>query len=620
MHSAVALLSLSALTIAVDGFTRHDGPDPLWHWQVLDSRIRDGKLEARFGPALEIRGTLSTVTDAGHVCGWFDGKSALILENGIAAAATRLPKEHLTIATWASIETPRQFGGLFSLFQDNGNAEAGVVLGYDESVFTIGLASEGANDGDGKMTYLRGKTRYEAGRIYHVAATYDGKTMRLYVNGVLDAASEEQSGAVFWPKSAALAVGAYHDRNEHFPHHGRIRDLAVYDLAASDKWVAHEFEHGKELAASPAVVHYPDELGFVVAPYQQWVTESSVTVMWETSRPATSVLMFGRNESNLAPVTVAGNRLLHTVRVDDLEPLTAYFFRVESSDDRRQALASPLLTTRTAPKPGDDTPIAFVVIGDTQDQPVVAKRIAKFAFGMRPDFAVIAGDLVGTGPNKSHWTEQFFPSMQMLIERVAFFPVLGNHEQDAHFYYDYVALPEPEYYYTFRYGTTQFFMLDSNREVAPGSEQYEWLDKELGKSSARWKFVVYHHPSYSSDDDDYGDMWKGPSTHGDVRVRQLTPLYDRHGVDIVWNGHIHSYERTWPLRGNRAVESNGTIYIVTGGGGGRPERAGPIRPYFQNNVREGHHFCFVAIHGDTLEFKAFDFDNDLYDVTTIRKQ
>jgi hypothetical protein len=79
--------------------------------------------------------------------------------------------------------------------------------------------------------------------------------------------------------------------------------------------------------------------------------------------------------------------------------------------------------------------------------------------------------------------------------------------------------------------------------------------------------VVYHHPSYSSDEDDYGDMWKGPSTHGDVRVRQLTPLYDRHGVDVVWNGHIHSYERTSPLRTNRAVETNGTICGVTGGGG-----------------------------------------------------
>lgn len=596
----------------------HDGPDPVWHWQLTKARLEGDRLQARFGPALRVDGQPRVVADQHGETMYFDGKSALLAAPGLEALTKALPRAHLTISTWAAIETPTRWGGLFSLFQDNGNAERGVVLGYDDLHFTFGLASTGADDGDGKMTYLSGQTQYEVGRLYHLVATFDGKQMRLYVNGQLDGSSDAQSGQVLWPEQATMALGAYRDRDEDHRLHGRIRDLAVYDLAAEPKWVAHEFEHGAALAALPAVRHFPEALEFVVSPYQQFTTTDGVTLMWETSRPASSVVQFGEDSAHLRPVRGPDGVLIHEVRIDGLSPRTPYFWKVESQDDKGQRVESPLLSTRTACSA--DEAYAFVVIGDTQDQPAVAGRIATHAWGMRPDFAVIAGDLVGKGADKTHWTRAFFPSLQPLIERVAFFPVLGNHDEDARHYYDYVSVPAPEFHYTFHYGNAQFFMLDSNREVGPGSPQFAWLEAQLAESQATWKFVVYHHPSYSSDENDYGDMWKGRSTHGDLRVRQLVPLYDRYGVDIVWNGHIHSYERTWPLRADRVVADGGTTYIVTGGGGGGLEAPGPIRPFFQNNVRQGHHYCFVAVHDRRLEFKAFDLENRLYDVLSIEKR
>ena len=162
-------------------------------------------------------------------------------------------------------------------------------------------------------------------------------------------------------------------------------------------------------------------------------------------------------------------------------------------------------------------------------------------------------------------------------------------------------------------------MVDSNRNVGPGSEQYVWLKKRLASSKAKWKFVSYHHPSYTSDENDYGDMWSGPSTHGDLRIRALMPLFDQYGVDIVWNGHIHSYERTWPLKGGKVVETGGTIYMITGGGGGGLETPGPVRAWFQTNVRGGPHWCYIAVNGGTLELKAFDLEGRLFDVLTLRK-
>ena len=141
--------------------------------------------------------------------------------------------------------------------------------------------------------------------------------------------------------------------------------------------------------------------------------------------------------------------------------------------------------------------------------------------------------------------------MEPLISRVAMFPVLGNHEQNARNYYNYMSLPDPEYFYKFTYGNADFFMIDTNQRVDLQSKQYQWLDEQLTASKATWKFVCHHHPPYSSDENDYGDLWKtNRSSRGDVRARVLVPLYEEHNVDVVWNGHIHSYERTWPIRNN----------------------------------------------------------------------
>ena len=163
-------------------------------------------------------------------------------------------------------------------------------------------------------------------------------------------------------------------------------------------------------------------------------------------------------------------------------------------------------------------------------------------------------------------------------------------------------------------------MIYTNRKVGPGTEQYTWLEKQLQDSSAKWKFVCHHHPPYSSDENDYGDLWKSNrSTRGDLRARQLVPLYEKYGVDIVWNGHIHSYERTWRIRKGKAVQNAAPFYMITGGGGGGLETPGPFRPFFQNNVRRGHHYVMVYINDGILEIKSFALDGKLFDTATINK-
>ena len=122
----------------------------------------------------------------------------------------------------------QEWGGILGVIQDNGGAEKGWVLGYNEHHFTFALASDGADDGDGLMTYLAGKTRYDEGRFYHVCATYDGAVMRLYVNGKLDGESKAQSGTILYPDHAPLVLGGYVDDDEDHKFHGRLRRHVIY--------------------------------------------------------------------------------------------------------------------------------------------------------------------------------------------------------------------------------------------------------------------------------------------------------------------------------------------------------------------------------------------------------
>lgn len=611
------LMGLPAILLGATSSKAHDGPDPVAHWQFVPEAIKNNTLSARLGPQANLIGDPQCLADQHGYSMLFDGRrTECVVTEDINSLRSLLPQKAITVAAWVSIDQPEEYGGIVSCVQDNGDAEQGWVLGYNKQVFTLALASKGADDGNGKITYLPGKTSYQPGKLYHVVGVYDGSTMQLYVNGQLEAESKDQSGEIIYPEKTSFVLGAYKDRNEHYLMKGRLRDVAIYGLAAKSEWVSHQFKHDQQLT-SLVFEPKPGDLRFVVEPYLQYGTQSGMTVAWQSSDNSQATVYWGEDDRLSNNIVVSKEGLFGEVRIENLEPNTQYFYlvRLEKGEQR---VESELLTFQTAVPQGN--PVSFAVISDTQDNLPVAKQLSELAWAQRPHFVLHSGDLVGRGKLDSDWIEEFFPAMMPLISRVPLFPVLGNHEDDARNYYNYMSLPDPEYYYSFSYGDAEFFMIDSNRNVGPGSEQYVWLEQQLSQSKAIWKFVCHHHPPYSSDENDYGDLWKtNQSTRGDLRIRQLSPLYEKHGVDIVWTGHIHSYERTWPIRENTAVEVGGTIYMITGGGGGSLETPGPYRPFFQNNVRRGHHYMMVHINGRTLEMKAFSLDDKLFDYTKLTK-
>lgn len=375
-----------------------------------------------------------------------------------------------------------------------------------------------------------------------------------------------------------------------------------------------------------ANAHKVDSL--LVKPYLQYVTQNNITILWETTSEGSSIVEYGEalfdaKEPNLSKSEkLEGNRLLHEVRLKNLKPATKYLYRTRTKlKDSREELVSEVYTFSTAVN--DNDAFYFAFIGDTQENPQTPwawARIAEQIFGKRPNFIVHAGDIVDNGNEKFHWTERFFKKGQKTMSRYPMFTALGNHENDSHFYYDYMANPEPEYYYTINYGNAQFFFIDTNRDVSEGSEQYLWLEGALANSKAKWKFVVHHHPPYSTEENDHGDSWIGKS-HKGTHARNLVPLYETYGVDFCLFGHTHVYERTWPIFKDAVNIKRGVIYINSGGAGGGLEDFDPVRSWFTRELqRKTHHYCTFAIFDDYLSFNAIDTDNNIFDSFQLTKQ
>lgn len=216
-------------------------------------------------------------------------------------------------------------------------------------------------------------------------------------------------------------------------------------------------------------------------------------------------------------------------------------------------------TSRPAgkPLPHEAGSWSFAVVSDTGSGTGDMARIAEDIDRAQPSFIVHGGDLVQTKGNESEWKEKWDPPQYFgnLMKDYDVYPVIGNHEMLGKGELDpfFTRFPELDgmHWYTHSQKGIDFFMLDSNMSLKPGSEQYQWLDKALGAAKGRAQVVVLHHP-----------LLRGSASSGSSeRWDQIGDLMQKHDVEMVLAAHQHGYERSKPL--NRA----GTVQVTTGSGG-----------------------------------------------------
>jgi predicted phosphodiesterase len=601
---AAALLGRSVTSAGQDA-------GPIGHWLFDPGKVRGQEVADQAGklPAKLIGAPAFLKGDPTVAIHLRKPSERVVIDPRCPSDAPYLSRQDLSVSAWVRLDARERWGGILGVLQHNGNFQRGFLLGYESYQFSFALATSKT----GKLTYLRSSTEYELGRWYHVAATYNGKQMKLYVNGREEATSAAQSGPIAYAPVAPFVIGRYQDDNEDYPLQGAVKEVRLYGRPLRATEIAAHFEAERALSAVPSI----SPLAFEVAPYLQFATTDSMTILWETSAPADSVIEFGPNVLRTQKLARPERSGMHSVTLASLQPQTQYVYRVHSTDDRGQSVHTEWRSFLTAVP--TDAPYSFAIVGDTQNNPRMTAQIARLMWERRPHFVMHCGDVVDEGPEKHRWVDELFRPCATLFAQVPVFPTIGNHERNHANYYKYFHVPEPKYYYRYRYGNADFFSIDSNRPLVPGSEQYTWLDRELAKSDARWKFVYHHHPAWSSDNDDYGDTSKGPGRAGDVNVRNLIALYEKHHVDIVFNGHIHLYERSRPVRAGKVDRKNGILYITSGGGGGALDNVGPVPQWFKAQVLVDFHYCYVTIDGGHLEFRAFDHRNMLFDSFDLDK-
>lgn len=256
--------------------------------------------------------------------------------------------------------------------------------------------------------------------------------------------------------------------------------------------------------------------------------------------------------------------------------------------------------------------VRFAVIGDAGrgdlPQYEVSRRMQAYRRVFPFDFVVMAGDNVYDGGTPDDYRLKFeLPYKPLLDDGVKFYAAIGNHDDPNQPYYAPFHM-EGQRYYTFQPPSfvarivgadVRFFMIDTEYI---DREQLQWLDREMGKSTAEWKIPVFHRPLYTS------GRYQRPAL--DLR-RALESTLVRHDVSVAFSGHEHFYERTKPQRG--------ITYFISGAAGSL--RVGDLRPTGLTEVGfdRDYHFMLVEIEGRELHFQAISRGGVTIDSGTIQR-
>jgi len=387
----------------------------------------------------------------------------------------------------------------------------------------------------------------------------------------------------------------------------------------------------KDYTPSP----YPDR---IILGWQDNDVATSQSVNWRTD--STIIAALGAiHEADASPdfvkkativpattetVIVDGKRVLyHTVRFTNLKPNTKYSYRVGAGE-----YWSEWFHFKTAND--QPVPFSFLYFGDAQnDIRSLWSRTIRGAYSAMPTVGLMihAGDLITTSNADWQWGE-WFEAGGWINGMIPTLASPGNHEYfrdptgtgksslSIHWRPSF-ALPEngpdrlKETAYYADYQGVRFVSLNSQAALLDSTvmeEQAKWLVSVLEKNPNRWTIVTHHHPIYSTANGRNNDEWR----------LKMEPIYKKYHVDLVLQGHDHTYGRglNMPLGQSRKYP-DGPIYVVSVSGPKMytiglqdwMDRAGSNTQLYQ----------IISVDGNKLTYKAYTVAGELYDSFILSK-
>ncbi|MEN3608541.1 metallophosphoesterase family protein [Plantactinospora sp. ZYX-F-223] len=315
----------------------------------------------------------------------------------------------------------------------------------------------------------------------------------------------------------------------------------------------------------------------------------------------------------------------HTVEFVGLKPGTRYTYRV---GDGTNWSAWTDFTTATP----DATPFSFIYYGDAQNYLDSAlPRVFRQAFADRPQAKLIvnAGDLIDSANSEEQWG-QWYQAGGFIDGQINNISIPGNHEYSggtlSQFWTPQFPYPDngpagwpaelAKTAYTVDYQGVRFIGLNSNVQGIPDvmAAQTAWLEGLLKNNPNKWTVVTFHHPVYST----------AEGRNNPVVRAQWGPLFEKYGVDLVLQGHDHTYGRGSVASSRQSVTvHDSTVYAVSVSGGKMYDVDGSV--WTDNNAdimskaEDKQLYQLIDVTGDSIRYEARYANGQHHDGVVIRK-
>jgi 3',5'-cyclic AMP phosphodiesterase CpdA len=403
--------------------------------------------------------------------------------------------------------------------------------------------------------------------------------------------------------------------------------------------------------------------------------------------PWTTVSKDGKKKENPAPEAVAPH-LVYRARLTNLVPGEEFHYRLLKA-------SRPVFDAVGHARKSARQPFRFALFGDCGQGTPSENAISYQTYLAKPDFIFIPGDIVYGSGRISEYREKFFPNYSAqepspsvgapLLQSIPFIAAPGNHDTAlanfqrypdalAYFFYwdqplngpilpadapktqhtltgtigqqEFLAAAGPRYprmaNFSFDYGNSHWVVLDANPYMDWNNPALrEWLAEDLAAAqSATWRFVGFHQPGFNSSHEHFTEQ----------QMRPLAPVFEAGKVDIVFSGHVHNYQRSFPMTfapeskpagskgeiggewkldksfgDGKTAKPHGVIYIVSGAGGAdlyNPEQQTDPKSWQEFTdkfVSQVHSLSVIDIDGKTFRLKQVSETGETVDSFRIAK-
>ena len=445
---------------------------------------------------------------------------------------------------------------------------------------------------------------------------------------------------------------------------------------------------------------------FVVKPYLQLgdaptSTSGDLALLWHADdsdadwaveyRPGPDLAWKSAEAPSSTRIAVGGiaPHRVYRAALKGLPPGGTFAYRVKKGSEE-------VFSAEGKARKSADQPYRFVAVGDIAQGTVAQKAMAHRMVLEKPDFLMVTGDIVYGRGRVSEYRERYWPVYNAddpspsvggpLLRSTLTIAAPGNHDVAsrnmeqypdglAYFYYwdqplngpkegpytlpltgpeanrkAFLEAAGPAYpravNFSFDYGNAHWTVLDANGYVDwrdPGLRA--WVERDLAAAKgATWRFVAFHHPGFNSAKNHFEQQ----------QMRLIADVLEAGRVDVVFSGHVHNYQRTFPLRfvadrgpdgrmartrdlvpgrwaldkafdGKSNTRPEGVIYLVTGAGGAglynpeQQDKPETWQPFTDKFISTLHSITVADVDAKTLTVRQVSADGQELDRFVVAK-